>query len=266
MVSATVRWEAQTIGHSLEGRSIKLYRQSDQPLEQGGTLLIGGFHGDEPATVALLHAAMREPGLWLPETTLLPLLNPDGFERASRYNAQGVDLNRNFETGWNAASEEPSGPEPWSEPESRLLRDLILTQRPERIVTLHWALGEIDADGPQSTPLARAMWHALDEESRQPYRLRTWHDGELSPEAACPGSFGQWCGYGVRYPDGGTPAIVTLELPYDPSLPRPDPLPEDHLAAVHETWDQTPEKYLEATWPAVRRMLEGACQFNIRAD
>jgi hypothetical protein len=26
---------------------------------------------------------------------LLPLANPDGFVRASRYNARGVDLNRN---------------------------------------------------------------------------------------------------------------------------------------------------------------------------
>lgn len=149
---------------------------------------------------------------------VLPLANPDGGTRGTRYNARGVDLNRNCDCHWRAASEEPSGAAPWSEPESRALRDFILAWLPAKIVSLHWALAELDADGPQSTGLAEAMWAGLDEMARRPYRLRVSELGRgqrrlAQTYVACPGSFGQWCGYGLTYPDGTAPAMVTLELP-----------------------------------------------------
>ena len=248
-------------GHSVEGRDLFLHGKGDL---HGGTLLIGGLHGDERATVLLLETFLEHrlrPGAPAHGVAAIPVANPDGYARNSRYNANRVDLNRNCETNWSPSSEEPPGPAAWSEPESRALRDLILEMRPSRIVTLHWALAEIDADGPQSTPLARAMWNALNDEERAPYRLRIWEDPpcEGCETPVCPGSFGQWCGYGLRYPDGSGPATVTLELPYDPALPRPEILPEDHLDTVRHTWAIDAAGYMRIAEKPIHKMLDAAC-------
>lgn len=253
--------QTSTLGHSYEGRAL-LLRRLNPGASPGGTLLIGGVHGNEEATFFLLDRFL-ERALALGENApravaILARANPDAIARGSRYNARGVDVNRNFETAWTPGSEEPSGAAPWSEPETRHLRDLILAMQPQRIVTLHWALAEVDADGPQSTALAVAMWEALDAAARAPYRLRVW--GGQPGRAFCPGSLGQWAGFGLRYPDGSRPAIVTLELPYDPRLPRPEVLPEDHLETVRKAWVQHPQGYLAAAEPAVNRMLFAACQ------
>jgi len=227
----------------------------------GVTLLLGGIHGDEAAGVLLLERFAEE---WLGRvgtpTAIIAVCNPDGYERRTRTNARGVDLNRNFPRAWRVDSAEPSGGEPWSEPESVALRDVILRWKPRNIVTLHWALGELDSDGPQSSVFAQALWDALGEEDRRPYRLR------LSPQEAvsaeCPGSLGQWCGHELRYADGSAPSIVTLELPYDPAVARPDPLPEGHLGELHRRWELDARGYLEAVEPGVFKMLLAACRFS----
>ena len=133
------------------------------------------------------------------------------------------------------------------------MRDFILYQRPQHIVTLHWALGELDADGEQSNPLARAMWGALTEAERAAYRLRL-----AGSDHVCPGSLGQWCGSGLRYPDGSAPAIVTLELPHDPEAPRPALLPDDHLDRLHRAWKRDARAYLSAVQGPVHKMLAAA--------
>jgi hypothetical protein len=232
------------------------------------TLLIGGLHGDEKATVTLI-ATFREACVARQEIrsplVMIPLANPDGFVANSRYNANRVDLNRNCELNWQADSPEPAGPAPWSEPESRAIRDFILAFEPAKIVSLHWALAEIDADGPQSTGLARRMWNAMTPEERAPYRIRVAarEPGRRpDPEGFCPGSFGQWCGYGLRFAGGLRPAMVTLELPFDPAAPsRPNPLPPGHLADLHARWGENPTAYLAAVQPGVHRMLAAACLY-----
>ena len=251
--------DLHTLGYSVEGRPIELW---SRPAGPNGTLIIGGIHGDEPGSIDLV----RE---FAPPRThpvaLLPLANPDGFARASRYNARGVDINRNAEFNWRADSEEPSGRAPWSEPESRALQEIILTWRPAKIIALHWALGEIDADGVQSTTLAEAMWNALSEAERLPYRLRVTvapPDASQQIDADCPGSLGRWVGYGLIYPDGSRPAMITLELPYDASVPRTDPLPDDHFAVAQAHWARDPESYLATVRSAVFKMLKAACELS----
>lgn len=87
---------------SAEGRKIPLLRVGTGPK---GILLWSQMHGDEPtATAALLdllnwlgerrqEAAVRQ---LLSDVTLwiIPMLNPDGAERTQRWNAQGIDINR----------------------------------------------------------------------------------------------------------------------------------------------------------------------------
>jgi hypothetical protein len=257
-----------SIGQSVEGRDQIIHANFDLTGEKPPgelTLLIGGMHGDETATVLLLEEFTRRflAGLKEP-VAVLALCNPDSYVRCSRYNARGVDLNRNCGFNWSAQSVEPSGPAPWSEPESQALRDFILRWRPSKIVSLHWALAEIDADGHQSTGLAQAMWDALSEEERRPYRLRVTEPGRgqkrlQSVYTACPGSLGQWCGYALGEDEEGAPAMITLELPYDPLLPRPDDLPEDHLETLRLRWARDSAGYLREAEGPVFKMLLAAC-------
>jgi hypothetical protein len=236
------------------------------------TLLIGGMHGDEVATILLLEDFVRDhlPSIESP-VVVLPLCNPDGYERLSRYNARGVDINRNCGFNWRADSIEPPGAHPWSEPETCALRDFILAIEPAKIVSLHWALAEIDADGHQSTGLAQAMWDSMNELEQRPYRLRITEIGRGQRRlervyTACPGSLGQWCGYQLEYESTGrAPAMITLELPYDADfLARPEELPLDHLQALHALWASDPQRYLRAIEPAVQKMLIAACEFRAR--
>jgi hypothetical protein len=260
----------RSIGRSVEGRDLLVHANFDGVAGSGSTLLIGGTHGDEPATVRLLESFLRSSAwaeLGAFPIFVLPLTNPDGYARGTRHNARGVDLNRNCEFNWRAVADEPPGAGPWSEPESAALRDFILAARPAKIVSLHWALAEIDADGTHSTALAEAMWAALDEDARRPYRLRITEVGRGQRRlertyAACPGSLGQWCGYGLEYPDGSGPAMITLELPYDPeAASRPDELPPDHLDTLRARWRRDAEGYLRAVEPGVRAMLAAAIRF-----
>jgi hypothetical protein len=268
-------WECnpcwQRLGTSVEGRELHVRIEAPERDSRGGTLIIGGLHGNERATTRLVedfcvrymgNRKLRRP------VAALAIANPDGYHHRSRYNARGVDLNRNCGHAWSMASAEPSGPSPWSEPEIRALRDFILQWQPRAIVSLHWALAEIDADGAHSRPLAEAMWQAMNEQERKPYRLRISVDGKEEPHLAqtyamCPGSLGQWCGYGLTYPDGSRPEMITLELPYDPQAEaRPDDLPADHLAHVEELWRRDCAAYLRAIEPAVHKMLLAACHFE----
>ncbi len=220
------------------------------------------------ATAALLEefaSKLEATGAAEWPTAILAVANPDGCARQSRYNAHGVDLNRNCDHFWSPESEEPSGPAPWSEPEICALRNFIWQWRPRAIVSLHWALAELDADGPQSRALAEKMWGAMSDVQRGPYRVRVSETGASAAAGdymACPGSLGQWCGFALRYPDGSPPAMVTLELPYDPhATARPEVLPGDHLAMLRALWAADPGAYLSAVGPGVERMLRAACAF-----
>jgi hypothetical protein len=267
----------EIIGRSVEGRDLVLRSNfppgrfpdrfpggfPDHAGTGSGTLLIGGTHGDERATVAILEnfAATRlASAIHNAPLAILSLHNPDGHAADVRYNGRGVDLNRNFPHQWNPDSEEPPGPSPLSEPESRTLHDFILTHRPAKIISLHWALSEIDADGPQSTGTAVAMWEALTPEERKPYRLRI-HRPETPTAGVCHGSLGQWCGNALVYPDGMRPAMITLELPYYAhGADRPQVLPGDHLDHVRDLWRARPDEYLAGVEGAVHKMLDAACR------
>jgi hypothetical protein len=254
------------LARSRQHRNVEVFVNFDPaaPYDRGrSTLLIGGTHGDERATVAILEnfiSGHLETGLIREPVAVIPLLNPDGHARNSRHNGLDVDLNRNFPFNWRRDSEEPPGEAPLSEPEARALHAYILAHKPAKIVSLHWALAEIDADGRQSEALGRCLWEALGPIGRIPYRLRV--GGEPS-EDSCPGSLGQWCGFSADFTGVDRPAMVTLELPYHPfPQPRPDPLPEDHLEFVRFLWDSRPEQYLAGVQGPVHSALAAACRME----
>ncbi len=262
------------------------------------TLLIGGTHGDEKATVQLLenyivkltdaHSAHTQTLPPIPPLAIIPLLNPDGYAQNTRYNARGVDLNRNFTHSWSADSEEPSGSHPLSEPESKFLHDFILQYRPSKIVSLHWALAEIEADGAHSHALAKALWNSLSAEEQKPYRLRLPMPKPNESVALTPGSLGSWIGYHLNYAEAlgqdrdrntvqntdhtmankahTRPAMVTLELPYNPHITRPKILPESHWEEVQMLWKNAPDTYLQGVESGVHKMLQAAVMHNSQAQ
>jgi len=123
-------------------------------------MAIAGVHAMEwigvETLLALLQRAaesMANGGLVDRAITFVPIVNPDGYLhvqadlearrwRFTRRNGHGVDLNRNFATHFDPRARllEPffaQGPEPWSEPETRALRDLAEGVRPLRFVSMH---------------------------------------------------------------------------------------------------------------------------------
>jgi hypothetical protein len=196
--------ERIVLGRSVEGRPIVLHRFSRWG---GGTLVIGGIHGNEPtsAEVAerLVERLAGEADGWDDApVAVLPRANPDGLARGTRVNARGVDVNRNFAAA-NWTRRRPGrgtygGPEPESEPETRAILQAIAMTAPARIVSIHSIGGGRECnnfDGPAEY-LARAMSGA------NGYPV-------VASLGACCGSLGNWAGVDREVP------IITLELPRD---------------------------------------------------
>ncbi len=182
----------------------------------GRVLLIGGVHGDELTSISSvfkwLHTLKRyHSGMFHWSTT--PLLNPDGALRrkATRTNANGVDLNRNLPTpNWHRLSSnywvkttgrDPRrfpGDDPGSEPETQWLINEIEQFRPDVIVSVHAPHGIVDYDA-QDRRVA-------------PHRIGILYRDFLG---TYPGSLGNYGGIHKRIP------VVTLELPHAYVMPTP---------------------------------------------
>lgn len=153
---AAVFYSTSTIGHSVEGRPIVAHTFGT------GTkslLLVGGIHGGYEWNTVLLAEMMIEEFRLNPEiinenltVTIIPVLNPDGLALVTsdgrhsninpaditkwnanglgRFNANQVDLNRNFACNWSPratwrAQSIGAGTAPFSEPEAEALRKFI---------------------------------------------------------------------------------------------------------------------------------------------
>lgn len=165
---------AQTvIGHSVEDNEILAYSygEGDENL-----LLLAGIHGGyEWNTVLLAYEMMdylsENPEI-IPENlrvTVIPVLNPDGLketvgttsrfeasdvssskEVSGRFNANGVDLNRNFDCLWQPEStwknqKVSAGDKVFSEPEALALQSLVETLDPIGVVVWYSAAGGVYA-------------------------------------------------------------------------------------------------------------------------
>ncbi|MBI4349772.1 MAG: zinc carboxypeptidase [Elusimicrobia bacterium] len=150
------------LGTSVRGRKLTAIRLTRGRGRKPGALFVGNHHAREHLSteVPLLAAQWLADNADQPEVGnlletrdiyFIPLLNPDGAEHdveTGRYRwhrknmadngdgSVGVDLNRNYDDHWgeSGSSRWPSddtyaGPGPFSEPESRALRD-FLSARP----------------------------------------------------------------------------------------------------------------------------------------
>ena len=166
------------IGHSVEGRPIEVHRFGNGARER---MIIAGIHGgSEWNTTALAYeliAYLEADRSIVPAHVslfILPLLNPDGEARAhsadGRTNANGVDLNRNFDADWRSSwprhgcwnlRPTTSGTHPGSEPETQAVMEFLLTHNVDVFVSYHSAALGIFPSGhpphPDSVRLAQEI-------------------------------------------------------------------------------------------------------------
>ncbi len=196
-------WQLGPIGYSWENRPIPTYISGSPQPGPIDTLIFAAIHGDEPESEVLASYFLREVAplsFAYKRVVIIPLLNPDGFQRKQRTNAYGVDLNRNFPTqDWAELGQNTiyySGPSPASEPETQFLMTLLKNYPPLKILSIHTPYRVINYDGPAQT-LANLM------------ATQNGYPVVEDIGYATPGSFGTHIGKERHIP------VITLELPED---------------------------------------------------
>ncbi len=156
----------ETIGKSVEGRNIEAVTFGDGDTE---LLFVGGIHGGYEWNSVLLayrfidylkvNSDIVPDGL---SVTIIPSANPDGLYKVTgkdrrfstadisenteaglgRFNANRVDLNRNFDCKWKPDSMwkgnvVSAGDGPFSEPEAVAIRDFVLGNDPASVIFWH---------------------------------------------------------------------------------------------------------------------------------
>jgi protein MpaA len=148
---------AERVGGSVEGRAIRMTRVGD-PAAPRKVLVIGCVHGNECAGLRIVARLRRSAPPAGVQLLLVRTLNPDGYARRIRQNARGVDLNRNSSAGWRRLhGAYDSGPRPWSEPETRAIRRVILGERPALTVWYHQPLRLVASRAPAARRYARLV-------------------------------------------------------------------------------------------------------------
>jgi protein MpaA len=151
--------ERQTIGHSVDGRPIALFRDS-APVPALTVLVFGDIHGNEPAGMRIARRLIGAEAPAGTELLVVPTINPDGLAAGTRGNAHSVDLNRNFPFRWRPlGGGEYSGTGPLSEPESRAAHRLVLHEKPDLTIWFHQPFGLIDK--PEGNPFAARRFSDL---------------------------------------------------------------------------------------------------------
>jgi hypothetical protein len=150
------------IGKSAGGHDIIAYRYGTGEKE---ILFIGGIHGGYEWNTALVAYELKNYLKANPsaipsniKVTVIPVLNPDGLNKIvgtttenftksnvaadttiGRFNANNVDLNRNFDCDWQAVAKWQNktvngGSSAFSEPESKAIKNYVETDKPKAVV------------------------------------------------------------------------------------------------------------------------------------
>jgi len=152
------------IGKSVEDRGIESYTFGTGAIK---LLFVGGIHGGYEWNSSLLAYEMIDEflsgAITVPENLqvkIIPTLNPDGLYRTvekegrftkaevkddsgkNRFNANRVDLNRNFACKWEPTSTwrgevVSAGSAPFSEPEALALKNYVEEVKPQAVIFWH---------------------------------------------------------------------------------------------------------------------------------
>ncbi|MFT4976112.1 MAG: carboxypeptidase T, partial [Myxococcota bacterium] len=173
------------LGESRWGQPIVGLRITANSAPQGQWRVLGTHHGDElpGGEVALafaqllidsygvdaeLTALLERDAVWI-----VPHINPDGLSQVSRYNAIGVDLNRNYGYQWTESAYRP-GERPFSEPESRAVRGLSSWNPFQAGLSLHAGASNLGwvwnytTTHPPDASLVESMAEAYDDQCAAP--------------------------------------------------------------------------------------------------
>ncbi len=163
------------IGKSIESRDITAYRFGTGEKE---ILFVGGIHGGYSWNTSLVAFELmdylkKNPSI-VPENikvTVIPVLNPDGLNKvvgtsgkfeasdvsedqkvvvSGRFNADDVDINRNFDCDWQASGKWQNktvsgGDSAFSEPESLALKNYVEKNKPTAVIAWYSAAGGVYA-------------------------------------------------------------------------------------------------------------------------
>jgi len=199
----SLRWSS--MGRSVQGRDLSVASIGEG--SKIAIVVVGSIQGDQPGTRDLVSALADHLGRNTQLVSegvafyLVPSLDPDGNASNSRYNANGVDLNRNWDTtDWRSDAAVPESPtgkpgaggaRPLSEPETQALRDFLFQLQPRvsslRVVIVHSSTrrsqGEVYPGGGSSMELTRVYASAAG------YDLQTAGWAEYPPT----GELVTWC-------------------------------------------------------------------------
>lgn len=165
--------EYKVIGTSVQGRNIESYTYG---AGLRNLVFVGGIHGGYEWNSVLLayklmdyleaHANAIGPDI---SVTIIPDANPDAVYKATgkegrfteadvpkrdlsteRFNAHGVDLNRNFDCNWAPSGTwkdrtVSGGSAAFSEPETIALSNYLLRQKPDAVIFWHSSAGAVYA-------------------------------------------------------------------------------------------------------------------------
>ncbi len=199
-------------GSPLVYRDIEAAARSPGTEAEKRILVIGGIHGDELTSISIVFRWLE--WMSLPEAgayrwRVIPLANPDGLKArpSTRVNANGVDINRNFQTpDWDKDAQDywvrRTGRDPrrnpgktaGSEIETRWLQAQVEEFKPDLVISVHAPYNLLDYDGPVPKPMRFG---------------RLW----LNQLGVYPGSMGNYCGLHKKIP------VITIELPNATAMP-----------------------------------------------
>ena len=191
-----------TIGRSVRDEPIVLVTKTG-PQASARVLVVGCIHGNECSGRAIVRRLKKVVVPRGVELLLVPTLNPDGAKVGTRQNARGVDLNRNFGRGWRGGGEPWDtyypGPRPFSEPETRVARDLVEDTRPHVTIWYHQAMALVakqDRHVRTQRRYARRVGLPLRRLERLPGTASRWQNhrwpGHLSFAVELPGGALSW--------------------------------------------------------------------------
>lgn len=273
-----------SIGQSVENRELWAIKISDnvqQDEDEPGVVFCGAHHArewisvDVPLLLAekliedyttdtLITRLVDNSEIWI-----VPMVNPDGHHhsvindrlwRKNRRNngdgTYGVDLNRNYSYQWGGPgssgdtySDIYRGPSPFSEPETRAVRDFLEAQEPKAMISYHsysqlilYPWGYTNSPAPDKS-LMDNLANAMSDKIRAVHGIN-YSPGQASTLYLASGDTADWL-----YALLATPSF-TIEL--RPANPYPGfELPEDEIQPT-----------FEENWPAAIHLIDWAVANN----